>query len=200
MNTAMDVATTTGMNTGKETIMTAQAEAEAAPVAPPRISAEDQMRADLYNYLGVMLALPPDQMLLQQTAGLAGDESDLGSAINALAKLARHSKPATAEREFNNRIFERKATGASASGYGGFGDDPGGKLVRARGQYRLPDGDDGSIDCWSFWRCCGSWAAKDLFQQTHRPLGRAFLFRSRNGQILSALCGTRHCRAPVHGD
>ncbi|MEP1330350.1 molecular chaperone TorD family protein [Pseudophaeobacter sp.] len=79
--------------------MTAQA--EAASVAPPRITAEDQMRADLYNYLGLMLALPPDQMLLQQTAGLEGDESDLGSAINALAKLARHSKPAASEREFN---------------------------------------------------------------------------------------------------
>ena len=72
-----------------------------AAVRPAPIGAEDQMRADLYNYLGVMLAAPPDMMLLQQTAGLAGDESDLGGAINALAKLAQHSKPASAEREFN---------------------------------------------------------------------------------------------------
>ena len=72
-----------------------------AAVRPAPIGAEDQMRADLYNYLGVMLAAPPDMMLLQQTAGLAGDDSDLGGAINALAKLAQHSKPASAEREFN---------------------------------------------------------------------------------------------------
>lgn len=66
-----------------------------------QISAEDQMRADLYNFLGLMLALPPEQLLLQQTAGLTGDESELGQAITALAKLARHTKPAGAEREFN---------------------------------------------------------------------------------------------------
>ena len=72
-----------------------------APVPPVKVGAEDQMRADLYNYLGVMLAGPPDEMLLGQTSGLAGDDSPLGDAINALAKLARHSKPASAEREFN---------------------------------------------------------------------------------------------------
>ncbi|GAA6195942.1 hypothetical protein NBRC116598_13860 [Pseudophaeobacter arcticus] len=73
----------------------------AAPAPSAPIRAEDQMRADLYNYLGVMLAGPPDEMLLGQTSGLVGDDSPLGEAINALAKLARHSKPASAEREFN---------------------------------------------------------------------------------------------------
>ncbi len=90
-------------STRKEPTMTTtnvETSPEAAVRAAP-IGAEDQMRADLYNYLGVMLAAPPDMMLLQQTAGLAGDDSDLGSAINALAKLAQHSKPASAEREFN---------------------------------------------------------------------------------------------------
>mgnify|MGYP000616211142 CR=1 FL=1 len=70
-------------------------------VPPVAIRPEDQMRADLYNYLGVMLAGPPDEMLLGQTSGLVGDDSDLGTSINALAKLAGHSKPASAEREFN---------------------------------------------------------------------------------------------------
>ncbi|KPD13657.1 molecular chaperone [Phaeobacter sp. 11ANDIMAR09] len=79
-----------------------EAEAISAAAPPPApIGAEDQMRADLYNYLGVMLAGPPDEMLLGQTSGLAGGDSPLGTAINALAKLARHSKPASAEREFN---------------------------------------------------------------------------------------------------
>lgn len=82
--------------------MMPEPEAISAAAPPPApIGAEDQMRADLYNYLGVMLAGPPDEMLLGQTSGLAGDDSPLGTAINALAKLARHSKPASAEREFN---------------------------------------------------------------------------------------------------
>mgnify|MGYP000067738338 CR=1 FL=1 len=82
--------------------MSATLETPTTGAQPPvSLGAEDQMRADLYNYLGVMLAGPPDQMLLQQTAGLSGDGTDLGQAINGLAKLASHSKPAASEREFN---------------------------------------------------------------------------------------------------
>ena len=65
------------------------------------VTPEDRLRADLYNFLGLLLAGPPDEMLLAQTADLAGDESPLGVAINALAKIAKLSKPATVEREFN---------------------------------------------------------------------------------------------------
>ncbi|MBU2944389.1 molecular chaperone TorD family protein [Shimia thalassica] len=67
----------------------------------PAVSQEDRLRADLYNFLGALLAGPPDDMLLSQTAGLSGDDSDLGTAINALAKIASLSKPQTVEREFN---------------------------------------------------------------------------------------------------
>ena len=42
------------------------------------IAEEDRLRADLYNYLGLILAGPPDRMLLDQTAGLVGDDSPLG--------------------------------------------------------------------------------------------------------------------------
>ena len=66
-----------------------------------RISEEDRLRADLYNFLGLILARPPDQMLLEQTAGLAGDDSELGQAITVLAKLAKMSKPKSVEREYN---------------------------------------------------------------------------------------------------
>jgi TorA maturation chaperone TorD len=91
-----------GEMSGKEPdMMTEPQAAPQMPASPSPISAEDQMRADLYNYLGVMLAGPPDEMLLGQTSGLVGDDSPMGVAINALAKLARHSKPASAEREFN---------------------------------------------------------------------------------------------------
>jgi len=66
-----------------------------------RVAEEDRLRADLYNFLGLLLAAPPDQMLLEQTAGLSGDDGDLGTAINALAKVANLSKPGTVESEFN---------------------------------------------------------------------------------------------------
>ncbi|UWR04425.1 molecular chaperone TorD family protein [Ruegeria conchae] len=65
------------------------------------ISAEDRLRADFYNFLGLLLAGPPDQLLLDQMAGLSGDASDLGQAIEAMARVAKVTKPAAAEREFN---------------------------------------------------------------------------------------------------
>ena len=63
---------------------------------------EDRLRADLYNFLGLLLSGAPDQTLLEQTAGLAGDDTPLGQAITALAKVAKQTKPAGVEREFNN--------------------------------------------------------------------------------------------------
>ncbi|MCE8507906.1 molecular chaperone TorD family protein [Ruegeria pomeroyi] len=69
--------------------------------APSPISDEDRLRADFYNFLGLLLSAPPDQLLLDQIAGLSGDETDLGQAIGALARVARVTKPAAAEREFN---------------------------------------------------------------------------------------------------
>ena len=72
-----------------------------AMTAPVEVTEEDRLRADLYNFLGLLLASPPDQMLLEQTAGLSGDDGDLGTAINALAKLANLSKAGTVESEFN---------------------------------------------------------------------------------------------------
>ena len=73
----------------------------AEPATLPEIAQEDRMRADLYNFLGVILAGPPDELLLAQTKSLAGDESELGQAINTLAKMARITKPKTAESEYN---------------------------------------------------------------------------------------------------
>ena len=60
-----------------------------AAVDTTQIAAEDRLRADLYNFLGLILAGPPDQLLLDQTAGLSGDDSGLGQAITTLAKLAK---------------------------------------------------------------------------------------------------------------
>ncbi len=65
------------------------------------IAAEDRLRADLYNFLGVILSGPPDEMLLAQTKSLSGDDSELGQAISTLAKVAALSKPKSVESEFN---------------------------------------------------------------------------------------------------
>lgn len=65
---------------------------------------EDRLRADLYNFLGLILARPPDQTLLDQTAGLSGDATETGQAIGALATIARRSNPKSVESEFN-RLF-----------------------------------------------------------------------------------------------
>ncbi len=68
------------------------------------IHEEDRLRADFYNFLGLILARPPDQMLLDQTAGLSGDGSEFGQAINTLAKIAARTKCQSVVSEFN-RLF-----------------------------------------------------------------------------------------------
>lgn len=65
------------------------------------IAEEDRLRADFYNFLGLLLAGPPDQMVLDQIVGLGGDTSDLGQAVQGMARVAKVTKPAAAEREFN---------------------------------------------------------------------------------------------------
>ena len=69
-------------------------------VAETKVGEEDRLRADLYNFLGVLLSGPPDEMLLQQTAGLTGDDTSLGQSIATLSKLAKASKPQTVASEF----------------------------------------------------------------------------------------------------
>lgn len=66
-----------------------------------KVSEEDRLRADFYNFLGVILAGPPNADILLMTAGLSGDESELGQSINALAKMARITTPQALESEFN---------------------------------------------------------------------------------------------------
>jgi TorA maturation chaperone TorD len=65
------------------------------------VASEDRLRADLYNFLGLILSGPPDQILLDQCAGLSGDDSELGKAISGLSRVAKASKPSRVESEFN---------------------------------------------------------------------------------------------------
>lgn len=76
----------------------------AATAAKVEIAEEDRLRADLYGFLSALLAAPPDRILLDRSASLRGDETDLGKAIGTLAKLAKAATPLSAEREFT-RLF-----------------------------------------------------------------------------------------------
>ena len=65
-----------------------------------RIAEEDRLRADLYDFLGRLLAAPPDQALLDKSAALSGDESELGRAIRALSRVAPATTPQAVESEY----------------------------------------------------------------------------------------------------
>ncbi len=73
----------------------------AALATPASVVQEDRMRADLYNFLGVILSRPADEMLLSQTVPLTGDDTELGQAITTLSKVAALSRPRAVESEFN---------------------------------------------------------------------------------------------------
>lgn len=66
-----------------------------------QVEDEDRLRADLYNYLGVLLSGPPDESMLITTAGLSGDDSPLGQAITTLANVAKRSKVKPVATEYN---------------------------------------------------------------------------------------------------
>ena len=65
------------------------------------IAEEDALRAGLYDLLAALLAKPPERDLIDRVAKLDGDDSVLGRAVRALARLAKVTTPASAEREFS---------------------------------------------------------------------------------------------------
>ncbi len=66
-----------------------------------KIAEEDQLRADLYDYMAALLAGPPSKALLKKTVALKGDDSDLGVGFKALSRVATAQTDKTAESEFN---------------------------------------------------------------------------------------------------
>lgn len=72
-----------------------------AAVQTPQVTPEDKLRAELYDFLAALLANPPSDGLLRQTAKLTGDETDLGQGIRTLSTLAGKTSAKAAEREFN---------------------------------------------------------------------------------------------------
>ena len=69
--------------------------------AAPDIAEEDALRADLYDFLAGLLARPADAALLARCAALTGDETGIGQAAGALARVAAVSTPRAVDTEFN---------------------------------------------------------------------------------------------------
>ena len=64
------------------------------------VEPEDQARADLYDFLGAILASPPDENLLGKAKLLTGDETPIGRGVTALATIAGAFSPGGAREEF----------------------------------------------------------------------------------------------------
>jgi TorA maturation chaperone TorD len=58
----------------------------------------------MYDMLGALLARPPGRDLIDRVAKLDGDGSEMGRAVQALARVARGATESAVEREFN-RLF-----------------------------------------------------------------------------------------------
>jgi TorA maturation chaperone TorD len=63
---------------------------------------EELFRAQLYSLLSRLLAAPPDAALLRMLGGLTGDESELGQAFAALARVATATTPAGLEHDYHD--------------------------------------------------------------------------------------------------
>jgi len=64
------------------------------------ISEEDRLRADMYNFLGLLLSNPPSKDTLDKTKALSGDESPMGAAINTMARVTKATTAKAVESEF----------------------------------------------------------------------------------------------------
>jgi TorA maturation chaperone TorD len=64
------------------------------------INEEDRLRADMYNFLGLLLAGPPSKDTLAKTTALSGDDSPMGEAINTMARVAKATTVKAVESEF----------------------------------------------------------------------------------------------------
>ena len=84
-----------------QTTATSETAPKIGSTSTAQVAVEDRLRADLYNFLGLILSGPASQIILDQTTDLTGDDTDLGQAISSLARVAKVSKPASVESEFN---------------------------------------------------------------------------------------------------
>lgn len=66
------------------------------------LSEEDALRAQIYRLLAFYLRQAPDRTGLDLAAGMSGDDSALGQAINGLARVAKATKPDEISQEYHN--------------------------------------------------------------------------------------------------
>lgn len=68
----------------------------------PAPAAEDELRAMLYRLIAYALHKPFDAEGLKVAAAMTGDETELGKAIDAFARIAAKSSPETIDREYHD--------------------------------------------------------------------------------------------------
>ena len=73
-----------------------------APSESGRIAEEDILRAGVYTLLGWLLRSTPTSDDLERIAALEGDDSEIGRAISALARIARAASPDLVREEFHD--------------------------------------------------------------------------------------------------
>ena len=73
---------------------------DSQPATGPAIEGTDHARGDQYRFLATLLSAAPPQDLLNGIAGLSGDATAFGQAVNALASAAAGADAAQLEREF----------------------------------------------------------------------------------------------------
>lgn len=66
------------------------------------LAQEDALRAQMYAFLARLLAAPPDAALLESVSKMEGDESAIGKAMGAFARLAERTDPSVAMQEYND--------------------------------------------------------------------------------------------------
>ncbi len=68
----------------------------------PVLSEEDRLRGATYRLLATMMSAAPSATMLDQIAGLVGNATPYGQALDSLAAAASDATDATVEREFHD--------------------------------------------------------------------------------------------------
>lgn len=75
---------------------------EAQVLEKPPLNAEEELRSQLYRLLAFFLHKPPDAEGLKVASQMQGDDTDLGKAIVAFARIAAKSDPETITQEYHD--------------------------------------------------------------------------------------------------
>lgn len=75
--------------------------ADGGDLARPVLSEEDRLRGATYRLLATLLSVPPSKPMLSQIAGLVGNETPYGQALEALSKAAIDTTDGVVELEFH---------------------------------------------------------------------------------------------------